>query len=358
MTKKEFGRMIAFALVVCLMLICLCEVFELNDTTNIAMRFKKFYNLEENTVDAVWIGTSGSDRYWMAPKAYEEYGMTVYPLAVDAMPTWLFINMIEEAQDKHDTKLFIIDLRAYGQNNTKKSAMDVRARRVLDAMPFFSVNRLKVAFKTMEEIQKVTGEKSAFELSYLLPYIKYHSKWSEEDFSIKNNVSDAEHSYLGFYMNKKLSVKQSEQEPYVYDADYFEELDPIAEDSLYELLDYIKEHELNVLFVDTPQYKSEMEMGRANTVCKILDEYGVPYLNFSATDENGDFPHGLELDHEKDFYNEGHVNYYGAEKFTAVMAAYIDANYDLPDRRNDEAVREDWDGVYDKILKQIEKWEK
>lgn len=356
MTKKEFGRCIAFMLVVCLLLVVLCDLFELGNTSNFDKRFNTYRNLNEDTIDAVMIGTSGMDRYWIGAKAYDEYGMTVYPMTADNMPTWLFINMIEELYTYQNPELIIIDARAYGQSNTKASDMEVRARRVLDAMDFLSVNRIKTAFTTMEVIHSTFEEEPSFELSYLLPYIKYHTKW-EEDYSISSNLGSKEHVYAGFYMSSSLSIQVKKQETVVYDSDYFEDLDPLTEESLYELLEYIEENNLNVLFVDTPQFKSEKEIGRSNTLYKILDEYGMDYINYCETDEDGNFLYDLNLNRETDFYNAGHVNYYGAEKFTEVFAAYLDENYDLPDRRNDESVQEYWEGVYAKLQKKIASWE-
>ena len=59
------------------------------------------------------------------------------------------------------------------------------------------------------------------------------------------------------------------------------------------------------------------------------------------------------MDLNTDFYNEGHTNYYGAQKFTKVFSEYLVENYDLKDRRNDENVKEHWDGVHDKLLAKI-----
>ena len=53
-----------------------------------------------------------------------------------------------------------------------------------------------------------------------------------------------------------------------------------------------------------------------------------------------------------------HVNFYGAEKFTDALAAYLNEHYDLPDRRNDEAVKGDWDGIYDELLFEIREYER
>lgn len=349
--------MVAFAVVFCLMIVGLCDLFELSNGYNFAKRFSTFRDLPKDTVDAVWIGTSGADRYWLAPKAYDKYGMTVYTLSSEAMPTWLFTNMIDEAYTYQNPELILIDLRAFGQNNTKKNVMDVRARRVLDGMKAFSPNRIKTGFKAMQTIYEAHKEnQSRFDLSYLLSFIKYHTQWAEDDFSFKKGFGENKHEYAGFYVNKTLSVQVKPQNGVIYSPDVYEDLDPVAEESLYDLLAYIKEKNLNVLFVDTPQFKDKTEMGRANTVYKILNENGVDYVHFFTEREDGAFT--IEFDWQKDFYDSGHVNYYGAEKFTDVFVEYLRENYDLPDRRDDPKVQAHWEGKYEAVLKAIKKYEK
>ena len=359
MTKKEIGRAVAFALVVCLMLVLLCDLFELENSSNYDKRFYTYRNFNDDTIDAVWIGTSGADRYWIPSKAYEEYGMTVYPLVSDAMPTWLLVNMIEEAYTYQNPELIIIDTRAFGQTNPRARRMENRSRRVLDAMQYLSPNWFKATFKTTTTIHKAFNNKQVLDASYLLPFIKYHSKWEEDDYTLESNLGGKIHSYAGFFMNSQLSVQQAETAPVPvrYNANVYIDLDPVSEESLYELLEYITANNINVLFVDTPQYKTLLEMGRANTVYRILDEYDIDYINLCQTDKEGNFYLNADLDPATDFYDEGHVNYYGAEKFTAMFAAYLDENYDLPDRRDDESVKEYWDGIYKKTKRAIARWE-
>ena len=357
MTKKQVARVIAFGLVVCVILCLLCDLFELRNNSNIDKRFTTFRELNEDTVDAVVIGTSGIDRYWIAAKAYEEYGMTTYALASDAMPTWLFTNVIDEIYTYQNPKLIVVDLRAYGQSNTVEDSLDSRARRVLDAMDFYSINRLKTAIDTTRVMNETFPERDKFDISYVLPYVKYHSMWADDDYSIENSWGNKEHDYLGFYMDKKLGMDSVEQEKVVYNHDIYEALDPLAESSLYDLFDYAEEKGIELLFVDTPQFKTEKEMGRANTAMKILEEEGYNYINYNETDEEGNFLYDLNIDPKTDYYNEGHTNYYGAEKFTTVFAKYLNENYDLADRREDPSVQEQWDGVYWKITERIFQWE-
>ena len=72
MTKQQITKVVAFCLIVCIMLLCLCDLFEHNNLSNYSRRIHTYRTLEEDTVDAVFLGTSGVDRYWIAAKAYEE----------------------------------------------------------------------------------------------------------------------------------------------------------------------------------------------------------------------------------------------------------------------------------------------
>lgn len=347
MTKNQIVRAIAFSLVVILMILVLCDFFKLGNDHNFDKYFYTFRTLPKNTVDTVFIGTSGIDRYWIPAMAYEEYGMVSYPLASDAMPAWLVTDVIEEAQDHHDPKLFVIDIRCFTQDNDA-AVMDVRARRVLDAVGFFSIRRLKIAMKTMKIIHEVDETKPKFDFSYILPLIKYHGSWESEGLGILGNPGNRKHKYGGFYVSRKRSLKQVPQTPTPYNHEFYMELDPISERTLYEFFDYIREHDLQVLFLDTPQFKDEHEIGRANAIYQILEEEGFDYVHYYSENPEGKF--AIDLDPETDFYNAGHVNYYGATKVTKALAEYINENYDLPDRRGEERYSKIWDGVYDRII--------
>ncbi|MEE1504264.1 MAG: hypothetical protein UGF89_08505 [Acutalibacteraceae bacterium] len=351
MTKKQFIRSIAFFLAVGILVLSLCDLFELENTSNFNKRYETYRDFPDDTVEAVLLGTSGIDRYWVPSQAYEEHGITVYPLSVDAFPAWLYKYAIEEALDYQDIQLFILDIRPFTQANTSINTMDVRARRFLDALPPFSMNRIQACFKTMEIRDEVDSSASRLDLSYLFPIIKFHGKWSDDDYLIGNNWSALPHEYLGYHILQKATVRPSPQRNRGYRADYFYDLDPYSKETLYELIDYIKENELNVLFIDTPQVRFGKESGRSNTIYKILEEEGMDYLHFY--DENSENTFTIDLDLKTDFYNPGHLNFYGATKFTSIFADYLIENYGLEDKRNQEHVKEHWDGVHDRLLEKI-----
>ncbi len=355
MTKKQFISCIAFFLAVAVMVITLCDLFEMDNTSNYNKRYYTYRNLPEDTVDAVVLGTSGVDRYWIPSQAYEEYGITVYPLSTDAFPAWLYKYAVEEALKYQTPELLILDIRPFTLDFCDIDDMDVRARRFLDVLPPYSINRILGCFETMKIRDDVDKKASRLDLSYLFPFIKFHGSWSQKNYLVSNNWSNTHHEYLGYNIVDKATVRLAPQENLGYDADLFVDLNEYMEKYLYEFLDYLKEKKLNVLFIDTPQLRLETEAGISNKIYKILAEEGFECIHYY--DENSENTFSIDLDLNTDFYNEGHVNFYGATKFTTIFSEYLVENYDLKDRRNEENVKEHWDGVHDRLLAKIAKLE-
>lgn len=356
MTKKQLLRSVAFLLLAAALLVVLCDLFEQENHQSCDRSFYTYRTYPENTVDVVYIGTSGVDNYWIAPQAYAEYGLTAHPLATEAMPPWLYTNVMDEALAYQDPQLILLDLRAFTQASKQGETddfmtIDACARRVLDAMDAFSLNRLKTGFKVMDVIHQMDETAPRFDISYLLSYVKYHSKWSDDEYRFSSNLGQRAHKYNGFNANDVFSTAQVPQTPVVYDSTHIEDLDPLCEKALYEVLDYIREKDLQVLFVDTPQFLSRDRIGRTNRVMEILRSEGMDCLSFYTDAPDGSF--AIDLDPQVDFHDSAHVNFFGAQKYTAALASYIREHYELPDRRNDPAAASAWEGVYESLCEYI-----
>ncbi len=357
MTKKGFIRVLAFFLVLSIVFYLLCDLFESTNVLNRDQYFSLYRSLPEDTVDAVIIGTSGVDRYWIPAKAYENNGMVMCTLSTGAMPSWLCKNVVEEAYVHHNPKLIVIDIRPFTQSNPSQSVLDVRARRVIDSMPLFSANYIKTAFDSMRWIKKADSTASRIDISLLIPFVRYHTKWQDDDFLFEENFGDKIHEFGGYYLDPDCTAKIKKQKVVKYNSQETAKLDPISQEALYEFIDYVKEKNLNVLFVDTPQFRKSTEIGRANKVYEILEEEGMDFIHFYSDTAKSGFEIST-LDPKTDFYDGGHVNFYGAQKFTDYFSEYIDEKYDLPDRRDQEEVKEYWDGVYDMLVDEVETYKK
>lgn len=103
-----------------------------------------------------------------------------------------------------------------------------------------------------------------------------------------------------------------------------------VEKYLLKIIKLSKENHVPLLLVKTPYIISKDDQKIYNTVAEIAASNEIPFVNFN------DYYDEIGLDFSTGFADTWHMNYHGNEKFTSYFANYLKANYDIPDRRNDE----------------------
>ncbi|MBQ9994004.1 MAG: hypothetical protein IJP17_04770, partial [Clostridia bacterium] len=210
--------------------------------------------------------------------------------------------------------------------------------------------------RTLSAMRMIDSDWDASAMSYYLSFICYHNRW-ETEYIMPDDLLDPSSPYLGFFMNKRYSLDRAAL-PETSFSDIREPLDDISEYYLYELLDYLKDNDIEALFVDSPHAKTYEEVAKTNTLLDILEQEGFAYINYNTEENWEKYPYVTYREgSEGDFYNDGHTNYNGALKYTTYFSAYLDENYDLPDRREDASCA-CWHGVTDAISEQISQWRK
>ena len=381
-------RVVVFMAVFCGIMLLLCSIFEYKNGY-MSQRYELYKNLEPDTVDVVVIGTSGIDRSIIPAKAFENYGITVYPFSFDGLPCWTVLDVIKEAYRFQNPKVIALDMRMFTiYDQTKNLNLStVRSRRVIDTFDFFSINRFDVIWRTQKFLNYANNNPFGFDISLFLSFVQYHDMWSEEGFNPIKQIGSPESKYLGYYLTKR-SIKTVPVEP-PYRTDEKEALTTIVEECLYEILDYCKAEGIELMFVNTPFQMSDMESKRLNTLKDILDERGINYMCY--TDEewyniNGSIEdriiknadgtytihyYDLVLDYDEwseaihfwethsinpelHFYDESHLNYEGAVIFSRMFGIYLRDRYGLTDHSGDEKFA-DWDS-FNKVKKKIKKY--
>lgn len=341
MKKSNLIRSVVFILLVGVLVYGLCDIFEYNND-HIRRRFNTYDKFEKDTVDVAFVGTSGLDRYWLASKAFDESGITAYPFTSEGTPSWLYISMLKQVTKKQSPKVIVFDMRPFVLSYDTGKLDDVYSRKVIDCLNFFSFSRFDAISRTLKVFREYDDDTSGFDPSYFFSFIKYHNMW--EDSMSFDELKEPESPYLGFYLHNTLSIKCVGTVAKDVVTDNRAPLDELCKAQLYEVLDYVKDKDYAVLFLDTAHAHTTLEAERTNTICDILDEYGVKYYIDAYSSDLYDLGH--------DFYNDGHANFYGAEKFTEHFQKYLLENYDLPDHRDDEKCQS-WHGVYNKIKRKI-----
>ncbi|MBO4416158.1 MAG: hypothetical protein J5824_09310 [Lachnospiraceae bacterium] len=392
-TKKQViaqvAKVVIFLGIFCVMLYFLCDIFEYSNNY-MSQRYDLYKSFEPDTIDAVIIGTSGVDRSWIAAKGFDKFGLAVYPLSIDAMPCWTALDVIKEAFLYQNPKLVVLDMRMFViyDPSTRVSLSKTRARRVIDTLDFFSLNRMSAINNTQRVMSEADPEESRIEPSYFFSFMQYHSKWADEGFDPLREIGTKPSKYLGMYLTK-MSIKEKKLKESEW-TDERLELTEVALDSLNEILDYCGKNNIELLFLDSPHYMDKNEIMRTNTLCDILDSRGINWVSYTGKewyfDENGFYDviyenedgkfvvehNGIVLkystrekavnyltkhtfDRKLHFYDSAHLNFEGAAIFTRLFGDYLVNNYDLGDHSDDPKYA-DWETVYKAIKKKIKKY--
>ncbi len=334
MSKKEkrngFGGIIQKCIFILLLLVSVCAVNRNlgNADKRTYQAWSGFYSERNNSLDAVYIGASNVYPFWAAPVAWHDTGNAVYPLSLPGLPARAIKYVMEEARKTQPDALYILSLNDFKDMNYSVPQMH-------DTADYMKVSGTK--YRMIKDLS-AHASSEADPLEFAFPFVRYHSRWSElstYDYVYTNSGLKAASTYRLFLANSnKVTDNYTETEQTVV-------LNPEQQEVLDDLVDYIREESVHVLFVIAPQaIKNESTVAQLNMIVKILEDSGYDVLNLqSSADEIG-------LSRLIDYYNENHLNVHGCLKFTRYMERYLQERYHFTDKRG-MAGYEDWDQSYD-----------
>lgn len=340
MKIAQIIRTIIFLAVFLILLVNISYI--LRPADDIKERFMGFYAEDDDTIDMVMIGSSPVHPHWTSALAYNEYGFTSYPLSTNVQNPKAMKYIIREAEKSQSPKLYVCEIRmfTYTQEYLEENAYNL-VRGVTDNFKY-SLNRINL----IRDIAPKNIEGGS-RLSYYFDIMKYHSNWKNclNGELLKQGDFEEKSSVKGFlFVPDVNTIKKN---------DFSNIKDEMAipseqEKILRELIAEIKEKNLNVLFVVAPFEINENMHKMSNYMGRIVEEEGYEYIDFNNMYDE------LGLDFSTDFYNTGHMNIFGAEKYTKWLGQYIADNYDLPDHRGDESYSS-WDESYEAWKEQSDK---
>lgn len=331
--KKTAVSVLVFLIAASALLGYLTSIFDLNDDKHAERTFASFYSLEKNSLDGIYLGSSAAYRYWIPTQAYTRYGMKIFNLSTGSQPVVLQKYLIKEAlKSQPDMKVIVIDIRSIIAADKKLKESDIR--RVTDSMPM-SANRIRAINAALKYFKQEGADISYSKRNYYFSYLLYHNRWAD-DFSVSDlNPVDKKNPYMGFIYTSGSSQSNTLTPP-----EYTSEtsgLDSAKTAVLKDLLAYCKTLKQKVIFVSSPYQISSADQKDLNTCEKMIEKSGFTFLDFN-TEKLSD---KMNLNWTTDFLDSKHVNYSGAEKFTAYMSAYLNKQITF-DKQTSSASAKEW----------------
>lgn len=296
---------------------------------------------EEGDLDVVCIGASTIVEYYQPLTAWNEFGYTSYNYATLYGQIDFYWRYIDRVLETHDPDLFVVDLRML--TTLDEDVYEQGVRFWTDSLPVLSADRYFSLYDYFKEHILVENEDK---VPYYFDIAKYHTNTSvlgsEDNWRYMDNVGKAQ--YKGYELS---DVHHFYVEPAV-NTEENAELTQLQSKVLYQLLDYCKERNLDVLFVVCPYMVLEEEQKVYNTVKDIVVSYGYNYINANEYYEE------IGLDFAMDMKNINHVNSVGAEKYTRFLAEYIMNNYEIAAHKEDANYGQ-WNEEYQAFSEELER---
>lgn len=328
MARKKFLTIVGFMAICGLLLMSFTKVMTFSEDYRNYQLISGFYEESKDSLDAVYIGGSNVYAFWIAPWAWENYGIAVYPFACDSQPLVAAKDMIQEARKTQPNALFIVSINTF--MNVKPSEFQIHW--LTDYMP----ESMK-KFQLIEDLANLGGYSFLERLEFHFPLLCYHSRWNQlvkDDFYYVNNGFKGGSVYSAYLK----SITDVSRERRITDAEGT--LPGELEQSLEELFQYCRSENVHLLFVTAPQnIKDEFVVSQFNSLNRMIQSQGYPVIDMGRHIDD------IGMDLTMDYYNTHHTNIHGSLKTTDYLARYLLKNYGFDDKRRDPEY-DSWNEAY------------
>lgn len=331
---KRSAKVIVFALVLILVLKISTEVLSVKFTDGIA-QWDVFYEIEENTLDVLVIGSSHAYVNINPVVMYDKEGIAAFNLCASMQPMWNSYYFIKEALKYQTPELIILEGygTCYNDNYTEYGENTDIAPRVIK-------NNFGMKWSLTKLQSIITSVPKERRGEFIIELMQTHNRYE--------SLNESDFKEIGKYPEGKTWRGQADRmdseineypEYSILQETGTNEMTPKTEEYYRKILQLAQDEGIPLCVVLTP-YPSIKDTDKRtfNTAKLIAEEYGADFVDFNTAY----FYEDIGLDFATDYADVVHMNNNGNEKFSTYFADYLISKYSLPDRRGNETYI-DWE---------------
>lgn len=292
-----------------------------------------FYELEDDTVDVLFLGSSHAFEDFNTSVLWDEYGMASYVLGGSMQPTWNTYYYLKEALETQKPQLIVLE--GYGLTYSDSYMNKYQMYKNTLGIRSFS-NRIS-------NINTSVSFKERFEL--LFPLFSFHDRYAEltyEDF-LPNKGDMFYESWKGFANNFETEKHVS---PEIINDGEVEELSPKTEKYYRKIIELAQKNDIPIMVIVNPYPDAKKgDIKKFNRAKEIAAKYKVDFFDYSLDEE------AFGIDYGCDVSDKYHLNYKGNKKLSLKIGEMIVSKYHVSDRRGD-AKYSSWE-ENSKVLKRM-----
>lgn len=324
--KKRLIKQGASAVCFCLLLILLLKyvygVFAWKDGAGAYITpVPTFYELDKDTVDVLFLGSSHCYCAVRNAQLWDSYGMATYSLAISGQDLAASYYWLEEALKTQTPK--VVCLEVYGVDFHGYEDQGNLYRNVL---PY----RISGDYANM--LRDIVGGDEEKDIFMKWPIL--HTRYTElqrQDFPGETPL------FIGYRAEFHAeAIDWRANGLHAYEGNEVMPIEEAEETWLRKIIETARENGIELCFFAAPFAATDEEQMKFNRVKQIAEAEEIPFINTIADHEK------LGLIADVDFIDWAHTNIWGAQKVTAYLGEFLAGNYDLPDHRGDRGY-EIWD---------------
>lgn len=332
MKKSKIILHIVLFIVIGICINCLFTKILLPKTMHTTI-IKGIYEEPENSLDVAFIGDSSIYEGISPMEIWNKHGVASYDFASPTQKIWDSYYVIEEILKYQKPKLIVLNVEQLFSGKPMKEGYK---RHLYDNMEY-GKNKLEAITDDVQKNSKLE------QLSYILPILRFHSRWSSLEKKDFENIFEEryidERIYKGYWVIK-------EERPYdKTKEDKPKKLENKINENALSYLEKIKEicksNNIQLLLLAVPIPKTWNDE-RHQEVEKWAQNNEIPFLDTNYVIDE------MQIDWKTDTPDNGtHLNIHGAKKVSEYVGNYIVRNYDLPNHKDDSNY-EKWNSEFAK----------
>lgn len=314
----KIGKSIAFIMILVLVLvgangILMPKTYINNSVWPSTSKFNQFYDMDKDSVDVLFIGSSVVANAFSPQEIYDSYGIRSYNLASQQQSVFFNYYWLKEALKYQSPKVVVMDTKFLFTLHPESPVNTTEGigREIVDNMRW-SKNKIDMidALCDLDDSQS--------KLSYYLTNIRYHSRWTELDES-DFNFALSDHDQL---KGQSILTTYGEDSytPFVpSNSDIESELNPVMEKYFGKIVELCQSNNIRLVLVSLPDVMTD---AMNNKLTSLAEQYGIDYYNFCLQEHYDAI--GAQLPKENVIEHE---NIWGAIKMSRYMAGILKSTY-------------------------------
>ena len=312
------------------------------------------YEQPKNSIDVLFLGSSHVHYGVNTAKLWKDYGIAAYDYSSSEQTIWASYHYLIEACKTQKPKVVVLDFfstAAYPEGYKFRYSY---LADTLNGMKF-SLNKLQLMTECFDWHKTIWDK-------YVPEFFGFHDRYDRLTKEDKKNLEYDYTNFKGFtpYFNFGAATKremdtQEAKEPEEKVVKYLKKLIDYTRDNDIKLYITLAPYELNAMqTMDSTQEEDKYYLWLEGYLASLQEE-GYDNVFFDNTLRHLD-DLGMDFENGTDFYDEGHLNYYGSCKYSDYLANILRTHYGeekIPDHRGDEYYKS-WDVHVEEIRQIVE----